>query len=85
MNTNVEKHYQEFWKPIVENPDGSLNIEQVKKELSDFKMVMDGASKVYDQITGSRISKPNTDPDTVLSYAEEHYREMFYNDDAEPT
>ncbi len=67
----VEQKYQEFWKDIVENPDGTLNIEQVKKELSDYSMVMDIASKVYCSITRGRISKPNTNADCIIQVVED--------------
>ena len=62
----VKGDFEDFWQAIVCNPDGSLNGEQVKKELYDFHMVMQGASKVYCELTNSRISKPNTDPDVVI-------------------
>ena len=35
-NLDYEKDYQEFWKEIVERIDGTLDIEQVKRELSRF-------------------------------------------------
>ena len=40
IDEEVEKEYQEFWKDIVENEDGTLNKEQVKKELCDFTVSM---------------------------------------------
>lgn len=62
-----------FWRPIVCNPDGSLNAEAVKKELHDFYVVMGIVPKVYDHVTGGRISKIMTDPDAVISEADAHY------------
>lgn len=67
----VEKIWNEFWKEIVCKPDGSIDISQLKKELADFSMVMNGASKVYCAITDDRISKLNTDPDVVIRVAED--------------
>jgi len=66
MESGVDKVYEEFWKEIVEKPDGSLDTEQIKRELYDFKMVMDIASKVYCELTRGCISKPHTDADTII-------------------
>ena len=57
------------------NPDGSLNVEQVKKELTDFKSVMDNVSVVYMTLTGGRISKILTEPQVVIELAKEHFRD----------
>jgi hypothetical protein len=73
----VEETWNDFWKEIVCKPDGTLNVEQVKKELHDYKIVMDCASKAFDAVTGGRVSKPNTDPGWVEQFAEEHYRSIF--------
>ena len=73
----VEKVYQEFWKDIVENEDGTLNKEQVKKELADFSMVMDNCSSAYEEMSGSLITKPNTYFSEVLKI----FQEKFWNVD----
>lgn len=73
----VEKVYQEFWKDIVENEDGTLNVEQVKKELADFSMVMDNCSSAYEEMSGSLITKPNTYFPEVLKI----FQEKFWNVD----
>ena len=73
----VEKVYQEFWKDIVENEDGTLNVEQVKKELADYSMVMDNCSSAYEEMSGSLITKPNTYFSEVLKI----FQEKFWNVD----
>ena len=75
IDEEVEKEYQEFWKDIVENEDGTLNKEQVKKELCDFSMVMDNCTKAYIEMTCNNISKPNTYFSEVLGI----FREKFLN------
>ncbi|MEV4246993.1 hypothetical protein AB0J63_26715 [Streptosporangium canum] len=65
------KTYNDFWKDIVENPDGTLNHDQLMRELADYRMVMEQVSLVYDEITGGRISKPNTMAGAVLGVANE--------------
>lgn len=69
--SDYENTYDEFWKEIVENPDGTLNLDQIKRELHDYAKIMDEASKVYDDVTGSRISKPNASASAVIAAANE--------------
>jgi hypothetical protein len=78
IDEEVEKEYQEFWKDIVENEDGTLNKEHVKKELCDFSMVMDNCTKAYIEMTCNRISKPNTKFFEVLSIFEEKFLDKEY-------
>ena len=72
----VEKIYNEFWKPIIEE-NGTVNLKQVKKELYDFYMVINEVSKVYCIITGSQVSKPLTSADTVIALADEYYDTIY--------
>ena len=57
---DYKKEYEEFWKDIVENEDGTLNKDQVMRELSDYSMVMDNCARAYSTMTNGRISKQNT-------------------------
>lgn len=57
---DYEKDYEDFWKDIIENEDGSLNKDQMMRELSDYLMIMDNCTKAYCLMTNSLISKPNT-------------------------
>lgn len=78
----VEKVYQDFWKDIVENEDGTLNVEQVKKELADYSMVMDNCSSAYEEMSGSLITKPNTYFSEVLKIFQEKFLNVdFVKDD----
>lgn len=54
------EEYNSFWKGIVENEDGTLNKDQVMKELSDYSMVMNNCACAYSTMTKQRISKQNT-------------------------
>lgn len=71
------KTYEDFWKSIVENPDGSLNLDQVMRELGDYKALLGQASEVYSEVTGYRISKPNTMAFEVIAEAERHVDELI--------
>lgn len=67
---DYETTFDEFWKDIVTNPDGSLNVDQVKKELHDYSKMLDEVPKVYCHVTGGLISKPNTAAEFVIMEAD---------------
>jgi hypothetical protein len=65
---------EDFWTNIV-YPDGAT-AEQIQTELADYHMIMDDVAKVYDHITGGRISKVNTYAYAVIGEADAHYEEL---------
>lgn len=71
----VEKNFQEFWKDIVCNDDGTLNPIAVKNELSDYSFILDQVPKVYSEITDGRLSYPHYEAETVLQI----FRDEFAN------
>lgn len=66
----VERVWREFWAPIVLR-GGKVNLAQVKRELFDFRQVIESVPKVYLAVTGGRVSKPLTDPEVVIALANE--------------
>lgn len=42
--------FERFWKEIVTNEDGSLDIDKVKRELADYKNMADQVVKVYNAL-----------------------------------
>lgn len=56
----LEENYNDFWKEIIEKEDGTLDKEQVKKELYDYSIVMMNCELAYIEMTNGEISKPNT-------------------------
>jgi len=79
---NPEQDWEEFWKEIILNPDGSINLEQLKKELSDFSIVMEEVPKVYCHITGNTLSKCTYLAEEVISCADNYYsHNMGFTDD----
>ncbi len=56
----------DWWGPIV-CPAGEWDIEQVKRELRDYRAFLDEVSAAYCDLTGGRISKPNTAARVVIS------------------
>ena len=75
MDNNVEKDWEEFWKDIVCDENGNVDLEQVKKELSDFRFMIDEVPKVYCEITEGLLSYPTYDAETVLNI----FRDEFAN------
>jgi hypothetical protein len=67
----VEQIFDEFWRDIV-MPNGVLDLDQVKRELFDYHMILGEVPKVYDAVTGGRISKPNTVADAVIGEFESY-------------
>lgn len=67
---DVQAIFDDFWRPLVCRADGSLDLEQVKKELFDYYYLMDRASTVYDHVTGGRISKTTTIAEDVIAEAD---------------
>jgi len=76
----VDELFEQFWKPIVCHPDGSLNIEQLKKELADYSFILGEVPKVYLAVTGDALSKPNYHAAGVISCTESHFSEMAKRD-----
>jgi len=62
---DYELKYDSFWKEIIEK-DGVVNIDQVKRELYDFAMMIKEVGEVYCHVTNGAISKPNTCSDVVI-------------------
>lgn len=60
LSMDYKQEYEEFWKDIVENADGTLNKDKVMRELSDYSMVIDNCTRAYDLLSDGAISKPNT-------------------------
>lgn len=68
---DYKQNYEKNWKDIVENDDGSINKEQLIKELSDFSMLIKNTSIVYCHITNNAVSNVLTDPDVVIALADD--------------
>lgn len=73
---DIEAEWEKLWKDIVTNPDGSINIEQLKKELYDFSYVMEQVPKVYCHITGDSLSKIMYPAETVIRVADDYTSEI---------
>ncbi len=59
--------FDEFWKPLVCNDDGSIHQDKLNAELWDCCQVMMEVPKVYDHITNGLLSKPNYPAAVVIA------------------
>jgi hypothetical protein len=67
-----EEVYNARWKALVENMDGTLNRDQVMRELSDYSTVIDHVGKVYCHITGNQTGNPFVYPSVIIGLYEDH-------------
>lgn len=77
---DYQKHYNEFWKPIIEDSNGSVRMDQLKRELADFSDLMRNATYVYSSLTP--VSKFSTDPTYIVNHVNDTmiHREMAADD-----
>jgi len=68
---DYEQTYNDHWKELVENPDGTLNKDSVMRELHDFSFLQDQAARVYCHVTGDRLSKLSYFASSVIAVADE--------------
>jgi len=76
-NRTHEEIYNSLFKDIVENPDGTLNKDQVMRELADYTVILEEVPKVYCHITNGRVSYPNTHANVVIGIADEVEQERW--------
>lgn len=63
--------FEEFWREQVTDESGNLDLDKVARELHDYRTVISEVAKAYDELTGGRLSKPNTAAHHVVSEANE--------------
>ena len=80
-NYDVEQVYQDFWKEIICDKYGNIDMEQVKNELRDYYKMLQEVPKVYCEVTGGMLSKPLYDAETVLSFFRDRYANKAGNVD----
>ena len=73
--TDYEKIYDERWREIVENPDGTLNADQVKRELADYSDLMGRVTEVYQAVTGGMTGKPTVLASEIIGLANQRMDE----------
>ena len=59
------------------NPDGTPNWQNIENEMHDFYHILQEVPKVYDHITGGKMSKPNYLAREVIAAADDFFDEMI--------
>jgi hypothetical protein len=77
---DYKQDWEEMWADICTNKDGSLNLDAIQRELSDYRWMMSEVSDVYDDVTGGKASKPNTAAFEIIAIVNERFNE--YADEA---
>lgn len=65
--------YEEFWKELVENADGTLNKDQVMRELFDYKTVMGHCSEIYLWASHDATGKVLVEPQVIIGLHNQAY------------
>ncbi len=74
---DYKETYNSFWKELVENDDGTLNMDSVMKELADYKFLLDQIPLIYDHVTGGLLSKVGYHAHTVISASDDHFSRLL--------
>jgi len=77
IDPEVEASFQEYWADIIMNKDGTVNLEQVKKELHDYTFMLNEVPKVYCEVSGGLLSYPNYYASSVIESFENHIEKLF--------
>jgi len=73
---DYERDWLEFWADICTR-EGELDLEAVKKELSDFRLLIENMVKVYDHVTGGKTSNVLVDPDVIISLHDAYVQQQI--------
>lgn len=74
---DYEQTWIDFWRDLCTYGNAELNLDQIKRELHDYRTLLQNIPLVYDEITGGQISKPNTDPVFVIAAVDERLKEQY--------
>lgn len=73
LTPEQQARWHEFWDDILVDIDAAALPHQVKLELFDYMVTLEEVPKVYDEVTGGRLSKPNSKAEYVIEFARAHY------------
>lgn len=76
---DIQANWEGTWKEILENPDGSINKEQLKLELMDFSDMIYRMSTLTCEITQNRMSYSTYAVSDIMGVVEEVREEELEN------
>jgi hypothetical protein len=71
------KIYDDFWRSIVEDKFGLPNMDQIKRELSDYYLLINEVPKVYRYATGEKITTGFLMSEEVIKAIDEYIYHKF--------
>ena len=74
---DYQQDWDNHWKEIICDAEGNINIEQLKKELSDFSICLEEVPKVYCAFTRDTLSYVTYPADTVITLAQDIQNEEY--------
>src|SRR5690606_33421531 len=69
----IDSVWNTVWKDILENPDGTPDMESIKRELHDYAVLFKSVQTAYSRLTGGEINHPFTQLDVLISYVDLYY------------
>ena len=75
VEDEVQEEFEDFWRSIV-CLDGEWDLDQVKRELHDYSMMLKEVPKVFHYVTNGRISKPNIHASAVIGVFDELWKPL---------
>lgn len=73
----IEANWNRTWKEILQREDGSIDIEQLKKELMDFSDMIGRLTSLTSQLSGGRLSYPTYPVSTIMFVKKEVEQEEY--------
>ncbi|QNR65385.1 hypothetical protein IAQ67_15945 [Paenibacillus peoriae] len=73
--TTHQEVWEGEWKDICTNEDGTVNLDQIQRELFDYAFILDQVPKVYEEVAG--LSKPNAYANSVIDHFERKRKDTF--------
>lgn len=73
VDKRVNDTYEIYWKCIIEDKNGTLNVDNLKEELYGYSLVMNNCTQAYTEMTNGKITRPTTDFAEVLKIFKDSY------------
>jgi len=75
----MDRDWEHIWRPLVIRADGSVDIDQLKREFADFSFLLSQVPSVYAHVTGGILSKPNYHAATIIAIHDDKVTEHVEN------
>lgn len=73
----VMEKFNSFWRDLVCDEQGNLDLLKVAAELYDYSVVLDQVPRVYMDITNGKLSKPHYEASVVIAAATDAVNDLW--------